>query len=167
MGVYARRSTGVGTATYTDLTDYVVWEDGDVSWEVGAARRPLVGTGSTSASEGTVAYLGVNPQISARSTDPEAWTQPTLVNSWADYGGANAFLAYRKVGDMVQLRGTGKDGTLNTTAFTLPVGYRPTASYRFGTADGTTTVDSSGNVAFFAASNTIFSVDGVSFTTLN
>jgi len=70
MGVYARRSTGVGTATYTDLTDYVVFEDGDVSWEVGAPRRPLVGTTATSASEGTVAYLGANPTISARAAAP-------------------------------------------------------------------------------------------------
>jgi hypothetical protein len=109
----------------------------------------------------------VNADLLARAGESGPWTQPTLVNSWVDYGGSNALLAYRKVGDVVQLRGTGKDGTLNTTAFTLPVGYRPTASYRFGTADGTTTVDSSGNVAFFAGSSTIFSVDGVFFSTTN
>ena len=134
---------------------------------MGAARRPLVGTGSTSASEGTVAYLGVNPQISARSTDPEAWTQPTLVNSWVDYGAPNAFIAYRKVGDIVQLRGTAKNGTLNTTAFTLPVGYRPSASYRVATCDGSIDVNTSGNVGFYAASNAIFSIDGAWFTTTN
>lgn len=68
MGVYARRSTGVGTATYTDLSDHVMWEDGDTSWEVGASRRPLVGTAGGSTSEGTVAYLGANPQVTARAS---------------------------------------------------------------------------------------------------
>ena len=80
MGVYARRSTGVGTATYTDLSDYVVFEDGDVSWEVGAPRRPLVGSTAGPTSEGTVAYLGVNPTVNARAVDLGAratWT-PTV-----------------------------------------------------------------------------------------
>jgi hypothetical protein len=70
MGVYVRTATGVGTFTWTDLSDHMVWETGDVSWEVGAARRPLVGTSTGPTSEGTVAYLGVNPTVSARAAAP-------------------------------------------------------------------------------------------------
>lgn len=39
MGVYARRSGA--TPVYTDLTDWVQWEDGgEVSWDVGSMPRP-------------------------------------------------------------------------------------------------------------------------------
>jgi hypothetical protein len=65
MGVYARRATGVGTYTYTDLTDWVVWENAEVAWEIGAPRRPLVG--STPAQyEGSVAYLPTTATVAAR-----------------------------------------------------------------------------------------------------
>jgi hypothetical protein len=65
MGVYARRPTGVGTFTYTDLTDWVVWENAEVAWEIGAPRRPLVG--STPAQyEGSVAYLPTTATVAAR-----------------------------------------------------------------------------------------------------
>lgn len=68
MGVYARRSTGSGY-TYTDLTDFVEWETADVTWEVGADRRPLfAGPSSANANEGSVAYLGANPAVAARAS---------------------------------------------------------------------------------------------------
>lgn len=100
------------------------------------------------------------------TTATTVWTQPTLVNSWVDYGGAFALIAYRKVGDIVQLRGTAKDGTLNTTAFTLPVGFRPAATYRIGTCDGSIDVATSGAVGFYALSSSIFSIDGAWFSTV-
>lgn len=60
MGVYARRSGA--TPTYTDLTDYVEWEDGsDVQWDVGAAPRSSNDTDAASA--GASAYLGANAAI--------------------------------------------------------------------------------------------------------
>ena len=65
MGVYARRSGA--TPTYTDLTDYVEWEDGsDVQWDVGAAPRSSNDTDAASA--GATAYLGANPAVAARVT---------------------------------------------------------------------------------------------------
>lgn len=67
-GVYVRKATGVGTYRWVDLSDHVVWETGEVSWEVGAPRRPLAGTAAGPVAEGTVAYLGVNPAISTRAT---------------------------------------------------------------------------------------------------
>lgn len=60
--------------------------------------------------------------------NPNAWTAVTFQNSWADYGGGFQTCQYRKLGDMVQLRGLMRLGTAGTTAFTLPAGYRPSAT---------------------------------------
>jgi len=61
---------------------------------------------------------------------PPAWTPLTLTNGWAWYGGAEMKLAYRKMGDMVQVRGSIKNTTAMTspsvlTFAVLPVGFRP------------------------------------------
>lgn len=72
MGVYARRSGA--TPTYTDLTDFVEWEDGsDVQWDVGAAPRSSNDTDAASA--GATAYLGANASVAGRATSGE----------WIDY----------------------------------------------------------------------------------
>lgn len=56
-----------------------------------------------------------------------AWAAVTFTNSWVNYGSGFQEVQYRKVGDMVQLRGTMKNGTTAGPAFTLPVGFRPPA----------------------------------------
>ena len=59
-----------------------------------------------------------------------AWTAPTLLNGWLNYGGVFDNAAYRKVGDEVECRGLVKSGTVATDAtgnvFVLPAGFRPT-----------------------------------------
>lgn len=56
----------------------------------------------------------------------EAWTEPTLTNSWVNYGGGWANAAYRKDAQgYVHLRGLIKSGTLGSSAFLLPAGFRP------------------------------------------
>jgi hypothetical protein len=62
VGVYVRRSGA--TPTYTDVTDWVEWENGDVRWEVGAANLP-----ASQGAAGT-AFLGANPEILARASGP-------------------------------------------------------------------------------------------------
>ena len=64
MGVYARRSGA--TPTYTDLSDYIAWEDSPVSWDVGTTPRALNDTNA--ATTGATAYLGANADIAARVT---------------------------------------------------------------------------------------------------
>jgi hypothetical protein len=59
---------------------------------------------------------------------PEAWQGVTFTNSWTDYGSGFQTCQFRRFGDMVQLRGLIKSGTIATSAFTLPVGYRPPAT---------------------------------------
>lgn len=65
MSVFVRRSTGVGTFTYTDLTDAFEYEQGDVTWEVGAVDPSMSGDLTTI---GTTAYLGANPVVQQRTT---------------------------------------------------------------------------------------------------
>ena len=59
---------------------------------------------------------------------PEAWVAPTFTNSWVNYGSGFQTAGYRRIGDVVYLRGLVKLGTLGTSMFTLPVGYRPTGN---------------------------------------
>lgn len=62
MGVYVRRSGA--TPVYTDVTDWVEWESGDVRWEVGATALP-----SVQLAKGT-AYLGANRDMVERAAAP-------------------------------------------------------------------------------------------------
>lgn len=97
------------------------------------------------------------------------WTAPTLTNSWQNFGGAYAGAAYRKVGDMVQLRGLIKLGTIGAAAFTLPVGFRPPADLLFSSADagvvGEILVTSGGAVTPSNTNNTYQSLSAIQFST--
>lgn len=54
--------------------------------------------------------------------------EPAFQNSWVNFGGIYATLAFRKDPfGKVKLRGTIKGGVNGTAVFTLPVGYRPPA----------------------------------------
>ena len=53
------------------------------------------------------------------------WITAALVNSWVGFSASNPSLQYRKVGDVVQLRGLLKGGASGATITTLPAGYRP------------------------------------------
>ena len=56
---------------------------------------------------------------------PGAWTAVTFQNSWINAYSGIAPAQYRRVGDMVSVRGRISNGASATTAFTLPVGFRP------------------------------------------
>jgi len=88
---------------------------------------------------------------------PTAWTAPTLLNSWVVWGaGSFQIPQYRKIGDMVQMRGSVKGGTIPSVILTLPVGHRPpnnilvpivaasTAAYVVVGSDGTVNFPSVG-----------------------
>lgn len=62
----------------------------------------------------------------------EAWTVPSLTNLWVAYGAGFLGPAFCKdPTGFVHLRGMVKSGTSNTAIFTLPVGYRPSATIIF------------------------------------
>jgi len=93
------------------------------------------------------------------------WVGVTLQNSWvnydATYGMAN--LTYiRKIGSVVYMRGLLKSGTMNTTMFTLPTGYRPAINQIFSTISaavlGELRVNANGTVVCTSGSNVWFSI---------
>lgn len=95
-------------------------------------------------------------------------TAPTLLNSWANAGGANAPAGYYKDGNgRVYLQGRVAGGLLTQEVFTLPVGFRPAATVSFPVvsngAFGWAYVTALGNVYAQAGSNVAFNLDGIDF----
>lgn len=69
---------------------------------------------------------------------PTDWTAPSLEGTWVNFDATNWQPAqYRKVGEVVMIRGLVKNGTANTTIFTLPVGFRPPLRLIFPTDTST------------------------------
>lgn len=97
---------------------------------------------------------------------PTPWTAPTLLNSWVNFGGADQVAQYRRSGDIVQVRGVVKSGTVGfVPVFVLPVGYRPQLNQWFVQINPNTSgtggvyVDPSGNVGIFAGTNSAMSLN--------
>jgi hypothetical protein len=60
------------------------------------------------------------------------WLAPTLINSWAATGAPDVVPGYMKDSlGFVHLRGSITGGVNGTVAFTLPTGYRPSATHQF------------------------------------
>lgn len=55
---------------------------------------------------------------------PGPWTAVTFQNSWVN-SPSSQNVQYRKRGDIIDLRGRMRTGTIGAAAFTLPVGFRP------------------------------------------
>jgi hypothetical protein len=93
---------------------------------------------------------------------PTAWTAVTFAGAWVNFGAPYSDCQYRKVGDTVQLRGMMKSGTMVTTAFTLPAGFRPPTSLFMATvsnaAFGSFTIDSAGAFTPQAGTNAYVSI---------
>ncbi len=93
--------------------------------------------------------------------------EPAFTNSWVNAGGGDANANFRMLDTgLVQLKGSVKTGTITTSAFTLPVGYRPLDLRRFAVASsgalGILLINSSGTVVPQVGSNGQFEID-VSF----
>lgn len=60
---------------------------------------------------------------------PTPWVAPTLLNGWVNYGNPWQNVQYRRIGDIVTIRGLATAGTVTsgTIIFNLPVGFRPPA----------------------------------------
>jgi hypothetical protein len=106
-------------------------------------------------------------QQMATFVSPTPWTAPTLVGGWV----ASVATRYRKEGDRVWLRGNIASGTMGAVAFTLPVGFRPTTPHQFaavggGGNHGYVQVNTNGDVIPAIGTNTSYSLDGVSFSTV-
>jgi len=87
---------------------------------------------------------------------------PAFENSWVDYGSTFGSPRFRKINGIVHMEGLIKDGTVGSTAFTLPAGYRPynrlIIASQASNALGRLDVLEDGSVAPWAGSNSWFSI---------
>jgi len=98
----------------------------------------------------------------------EAFTDVSVfTNSWVAFGSGLTAPGFRRAGPRVELRGTMKNGTVNSPAFTLPSGYTPSATIRFPVASngalGIVEITSGGLVTLTSGSNVSVSLDGINF----
>lgn len=102
----------------------------------------------------------------------ESWANaPSFNTGWGNYGYGEQPAQYKKVGDLVFLRGlvTRSSGS-QTTIFTLPSGYRPSAYTRFAqpsdTGYGRIDVGTYGDVVFAAGGTGWICLDRIVFSIL-
>lgn len=96
--------------------------------------------------------------------------QPPFAGTWVNFGTSDAPAAFwRDPFGWVHLRGLIKSGTINTTAFTLPPGFRPPLREVFAVisngAIGRVDVQADGVVLPAAGNNTYVSLAGIHFRT--
>ena len=103
-----------------------------------------------------------------KTVEDNEWKYFVYENSWVDNSSTTNSAQYRKVGDIVELRGTVKDGTLGTAIFTLPVGYRPAKNTNLSTvannAFGYAYINTDGEVDATSGSNVWFSLENLQFS---
>ncbi len=104
------------------------------------------------------------------NTGTTGWNNATLQNSWVWSGAPYSTVQYIKTSDnLVTLKGMigGGTSTAGTTLLNLPAGFRPKETYSFPTVSNSAfaraNIDASGNVSIQAGSNTLFSLDGITF----
>lgn len=88
--------------------------------------------------------------------------EPAFLNSWVNFSaGYEVASFYKDPFDVVHIRGLVKSGTINTTIFILPTGYRPANKLLFAAIDGLNSavrleVASDGSVVAPASTSTAF-----------
>jgi hypothetical protein len=99
----------------------------------------------------------------------EAWTAPTLLNSWVNFGSGFQNARYRRdANGTIHIQGLVKSGSAaNAIIFTLPSGYRPAGSLIFSgrSVAGSTDfrIGSDGNVLHSSGGSTTWNSITVSF----
>lgn len=125
----------------------------------------------TSASAGEVLPIvsgGATKKIKTENLfPPVVFTAPTLLNSWVNFGAGYANAGYTRHLGLVMVRGTVKNGTLNSVVFTLPSGYRPSAALIFAVnsnaAHGVIEIGTNGDVIQRSGSNVSLAMDQIHF----
>jgi len=98
-----------------------------------------------------------------------AASEPAFANSWVNSGGNYTTCAFRKNSSgEVRLKGIVKNGTVNTTIFTLPARYRPAKDSIFTSRSDVATfsaifISSGGAVIQVNGLNTECCLDGITF----
>lgn len=127
--------------------------------------------------ENITAYTNLTIRDKVTLTKEPSWRlvggtgQPPFQNSWVNFGGSDQTAAFwRDPLGWVHLRGTIKSGSaINTAAFTLPPGFRPTATEIFPSvsngAFGAVSVTAGGVVTPFVGSTAYVTLSGIHFRT--
>lgn len=102
----------------------------------------------------------------------EDWTAPTMINGWVNYnaGVFNPCGYFRDKFGVVHLRGLIMSGTVPSTVFTLPAGYRPPYRelYHMHATGGAGRLDvlATGEVYVSAGTASYIQLDGIQFRAL-
>ena len=118
--------------------------------------------------------LTVTGTVNSQTISDSGWIfvgdtgAPAFENSWQDYDGdytegGYGSCRFRKINGVVYLEGLATSGTVGSTIFTLPAGYRPfgiviTHSLTSGNGSSRLDVNTSGNVICNTGSNSWFSI---------
>ena len=100
-----------------------------------------------------------------------AWTGLSFGSGWANYGGAYQTGQYKKVGDLVLLRGlVARTSGVGTTIATLPSGFRPAAQCLYimntDTGVGRLDIQTDGQIIAISGGTGWIQLDGLSFSVL-
>jgi hypothetical protein len=118
----------------------------------------------------STALINLNADTLISGRIGSAWSNVVFGTGWGNYGGGWTGVQYKKIGDMVFMRGLATRSTgIDPTICTLPVGFRPQGSHMVSsyTSDGAGRVDISptgavtvinGGVAWLSLFNIVFSV---------
>lgn len=127
-------------------------------------------TDSVSQMTGLIGSAGVNMDVWHVVGNPG---EPAFVNSWVNFGAPYLGVAFTKLPNgKVQVRGSIKSGTSPAVIFTLPPGYRPSASVVFAVATsggvnvlGSVMVAANGEVSAVSTNNAFVPLDVIEFDT--
>lgn len=145
-------------AVHSSLDPAVVWE------YFVSGGGPVGATGA----KGDVGATGATGPA-GEPAPVAAWTAPTMLNAWVNWGADQETVGYYLDRGRVFLKGLIKNGTMETAAFTLPLGSRPPLTQILAVLTnpnvlGRVDVMASGNVLITAPSSNVFvSLAGLSF----
>ena len=182
-------SDGATVATLSSANDCVVVRSEGDDWRIISQKlvkitNPDIDGGSidNTVIGGTTPSAGAFTTISANTAGSsiacEAWHEvgadgePAFENNWVNFNApTNETAGFLKDPfGFVHLKGLVKSGTVGTVIFTLPAGYRPSlakivaaSGSDVATRDNTVTLLVTGTVTANCATNTYFSLDGITF----
>jgi hypothetical protein len=122
----------IGTSTYLDVKNTNGYNK-EIELDITAVKSHLDTEGYVKTSSSNALTLGT---INGSTLGDSGWI---AVTSFANNFTAPTSVAYRKINNVVYMRGNLFEGTSNTTAFTLPEQYRPSIDVvvpvqKFGTS---------------------------------
>lgn len=152
------------TARWIDLTEWVEFETGPAAWTVGDAPAPSGRVNRTAPD--IEDRLALHDEIGDRldaSLGWSSWTNLTLQNGWANYGGGWPTAQYRYTAREVQIRGAIRSGAVgggsgnrvaNIPSAARPSTFYPLAAIAAGDTLARVDISPNGDVNVMAGDNT-------------